>query len=144
MKNPLCRLFTLSLLAGGLLAFPAALPAESASTNSPAETKAKPAADKFYGPVSKVDADKHTFTVGDQTFTVGTDTQMTTGDGQKATLANAVVGQPARGSYTKANDGTLNVTKVRFGKKVGGKGSSEKGKKGGKKKDSSSSESQSQ
>ena len=44
-----------------------------------------------------------------------------------ATLADAVVGEPARGSYTKSSDGKLNVTKVRFGKKPGG------GKGGGKK-----------
>ena len=144
MKKPLDQLAALSVLAAALLAVSAPLRAETASTNAPATAAAKPSPDKFYGPVSKVDADKHTFTIGDQTFTVGTATQMTTGDGQKATLANAVVGQPARGSYTKSSDGTLNVAKVRFGKKVGGKGGSEKGKKGGKKKDSSSGESQSQ
>ena len=43
----------------------------------------------------------------------------------------AVVGEPARGTYTKKSDGTLDVTKVRFGKKSGGKAG---GTGGGKKK----------
>ena len=53
-------------------------------------------------------------------------------DDSAATLADAVVGQPARGSYTKSADGKLNVTKVRFGKRTGGKAGG--GKTGGKKK----------
>jgi hypothetical protein len=79
-----------------------------------------------------VDTNKMTFTVGDQTFKVVAETQMVDKNDAKATLANAVVGEPARGTYTKASDGTLNVTKVRFGKKAGGKAGG--GKSGGKKK----------
>jgi hypothetical protein len=76
---------------------------------------------KFYGPITKVDTKKGTFTVGDQTFTIIPESELTTKDDKKATLADAVVGEPARGTYTKKSDGTLNVTKVRFGKKTGGK-----------------------
>ena len=43
-------------------------------------------------------------------------------DDKPATIADAVVGEAARGSYTKSSDGKLNVTKVRFGKKTGGGG----------------------
>lgn len=89
---------------------------------------------KFYGPVTAVDTNAMTFTVGDQTFTVTSESQMTKNN-QAATLADAVVGEPARGSYTKSADGKLDITKVRFGKKAGGKAG------GGKHKKSSDSES---
>ena len=62
-------------------------------------------------------------------------------DDSAATLADATVGQPARGSFTKAADGQLNVTKVRFGKKSGGGKSG--GKAGGKKKTDSAATTQS-
>ena len=43
-------------------------------------------------------------------------------------LAGELVGQPARGTYTKTSDGKLAVTKVRFGKKTNSKaGGSGKG-----------------
>src|SRR5205823_6314518 len=77
---------------------------------------------RFYGSVSKVDTNKNSFTVGDQTFVVIPETQIVNKDGEKAKLADAVIGEPARGTYTKKSDGTLNVTKVRFGKKTNGKG----------------------
>jgi hypothetical protein len=54
-----------------------------------------------------------------------------------STLADAVVGEAARGTYTKKSEGTLEVTKVRFGKKPNANaGGSAKtgGKAGGKKK----------
>jgi hypothetical protein len=88
---------------------------------------------KFYGPVTAVDTNAMTFTVGDQTFTVTGESQLTKNN-QTATLADAVVGEPARGSYTKGADGKLDITKVRFGKKAGGKA-------GGKHKKSDSSDS---
>ena len=55
--------------------------------------------------------------------------------------ADAEVGQPARGSYTKTSDGTMNITKVRFGKKSGAGGKS--GKSGGKKKSEAATQPQS-
>jgi hypothetical protein len=106
--------------------------AEGASTNAPAAPSETPGPNKFYGPISKIDTNKMTFTVGDQTFKVVGETEMTTKDGTKATLSDAVVGEPARGTYTKKADGTLDVTKVRFGKKAGGKAG---GAGGGKKKE---------
>src|SRR5437763_9233692 len=69
---------------------------------------------KFYGPVTKVDIQKGTFTVGGETFTVVPESELTTKEDKKATLADAVVGEPARGTYTKKSDGTLAITKVRF------------------------------
>jgi hypothetical protein len=85
-------------------------------TNAAAVTP--PAAQKFTGPVTAVDTNAMTFTVGDQTFTVTDDSQLAR-NGKSATLADVVVGDPARGSYTTDASGKLDVTKVRFGKKGG-------------------------
>jgi len=87
---------------------------------------------KFYGAISAIDTKAMTFTVDNQVFSVVPETHMTkAADDSQATLADAVVGEPARGTYTRSSDGKLNVTKVRFGKKTGGKAG---GKSGGKKK----------
>ena len=100
----------------------------TAVTNAPvASEPAGPA--KFYGSVTSVDASAKTFTVGDQTYTVTGESHLTK-DGKPATLADAVVGEPARGSYTKGKDGKLDVTKARFGK-AGGKGGGKKRKTAG-------------
>ena len=139
MKHSIQKITRYALMAAAVLATTTLTRAAEAGTNAPATETAKPAADKFYGSVTKVDTDKKTFTVGDQTFTIVAASALTTKDDKKATLADAVVGEPARGSYTKKSDGTLEITKVRFGKKVAaGKtgGSKSGGKKGGKKADS--------
>ena len=103
--------------------------------DAPPTTKPDPAGVlRFYGTVTAVDARTNTFVVDGQTYHVVAETHMTkAADDKPATLADAVVGEPARGSYTKAADGTMNITKVRFGKKSGGGKSG--GKSGGKKKD---------
>jgi hypothetical protein len=101
---------------------PATAPATSPATQPDAATT------KFYGTVTAVDTTAKTFTVGDQTFSIVDASKMTKADDSTATLADAVVGQPARGTYNKTADGKLEIVKVRFGKKAGG------GKKGGKKK----------
>jgi hypothetical protein len=89
---------------------------------------------KFYGVISAIDVQAKTFTVDNQTYNVVGETHMTkAADDSPAALADAVVGQPARGTYTRSSDGKLNVTKVRFGKKPGGAKTGGKG--GGKKKD---------
>src|SRR5689334_15793735 len=88
---------------------------------------------KFYGTISAIDTKAMTFTVDNQVYSVVPETHMTkAADDSQATLADAVVGEPARGTYTRTSDGKLNVTKVRFGKKTGGKAGG--GKAGGKKK----------
>lgn len=108
-------------------------PATSRSEEKTPATKPDKVADKFYGVIMAVDTGAKTFTIDNQVYQVVADTQMTkAADDSAATLADAVVGQPARGSYTKAADGKMNVTKVRFGKKTGGKAGG--GKSGGKKK----------
>ncbi len=134
MKNQILKTTVLAVLTAAMAGMPGLLRADD--TNAAASSATAPAASdqpgpsKFYGPMTAVDTNAMTFTVGDQTFTVTGESQMTK-DGKSATLADAVVGEPARGSYVKSSDGKLDVTKVRFGKKTGGKAG---GKSGGKKK----------
>lgn len=99
--------------------------ARAADTNSPAAAAEKPGPNRFYGPVSAVDTNAMTFTVGDQTFKITGESQITK-NAKPSTISDAVVGEPARGTYTKTADGKLIVTKVRFGKYTGGKGGGKK------------------
>ena len=131
MKSTILKLTTITILATAIAGMTAMSRAQDTSTTAPA-TKGKASADKFYGPITALDTNAMTFTVNDQTFTVSSKTELTSAkDGKTVTLADATVGEPARGTYVKGSDGKLNVDKVRFGKKSGGKGG---GKGGGKKK----------
>jgi hypothetical protein len=110
----------------------------SATTKPSASTQGADGALKFYGAISAVDPQAKTFVVDNQTYSIVPESHMTkAADDSIATIADAVVGEPARGTYTKTSDGKLNVTKVRFGKKTGGKagggGKGGSGKSGGKK-----------
>ena len=132
MKKALLKITTCILFAVATLGTTTATRAADAAATPATADATGPA--KFYGPVSAVDTNAMTFTVGDQTFTVTTESHLTKA-GNAATLADAVVGEPARGSYTKGKDGKLDVTKTNFGKKAGGKsGGKTGGKSGGKKK----------
>ena len=129
MKKTILKITACTILAAAMVGMPALLRAADSDTNAPAMSDAS-GPTKFYGKVSAVDTTAKTFTVGDQTFSIVAESQMTK-DGKAATLADAVVGEPARGSYTKGSDGKLDVTKVRFGKpagKGGGKGGGKKNK----------------
>lgn len=114
-----------ALLGAAIIALPTlSRAAAGSSTNS----AAGPA--KFYGKITAVDTNAMTFTIDDQTYVVTSESHLTK-DGKAATIADATVGEPARGSYTTGSDGKLDITKVRFGKGGGGKSG---GKSGGKKK----------
>lgn len=130
MKSWFVMLAAMGLMAGLTATAPMFTRAadDAGATTAPA-TQA--AGEKFYGAVSAVDTTANTFTVGEQTFVVTANSKLTKADDSTGTLADAVVGQPARGTYTKNADGKLEVEKVRFGKKTGGKSG---GAKGGKKK----------
>ena len=130
MKQIIKRFSGCALLAAALL-IPSVSYAQGTSTNNAAASAEKPGPNRFYGPISKIDTNNSTFTVGDQTFKIVAESEITGKDGAKATLSDAIVGEPARGTYTKKADGTMDVTKVRFGKKSGGKAG---GSGGGKKK----------
>jgi hypothetical protein len=108
------------------------------STTKPATQPAEGAVNRFFGTISAVDEAAKTFTVDNQTYKIVGETQMTrAADGSAATIADVKVGETARGTFTKASDGSMNVTKVRFGRKPGGSksaGSGGGGKAGGGKK----------
>src|SRR5580765_7573894 len=131
-----CKILPM-LAAAALILTPPLTSNAADATNAPAAAKDSP--NRFYGPISKIDTNKNSFTVGDQTFVITAESQVVNKDGEKAKLADAVVGEPARGTYTKKSDGTLDVTKVRFGKKSNTKGSGS-GKGSGKKKAAESTE----
>lgn len=133
MKNTILKIATITILAAAIAGTTNSSRAED-TTKTPDMATEQSGPAKFYGPVTAVDTNAMTFTVGDQTFAVTSESQLTKGE-KPATLADAVVGEPARGSYTKGSDGKLDVTKARFGKKSGGKAG---GKSGGKKKKASS------
>ncbi len=129
MKKTLLKITTLTILAAAVVGAPALSRAADAATNAPAASD-QTGPTKFYGPVTAVDTNAMTFTVGDQTFTVTGESQITKSN-KTATLADAVVGEPARGSYVKGRAGKLEITKVRFGKKAGGKAGGKKNKASG-------------
>jgi hypothetical protein len=118
MNKRLLKLTLITLVAAAVTALAPSSRADD--TTAPATPSDQSSKLKFYGPITAVDTNAMTFTVGDQTFIVTSSSQMTK-NGQTATIADATVGEPARGSYTKGDDGKLDVTKVRFGKKSGGK-----------------------
>jgi hypothetical protein len=129
MKRTILKLTSITILAAAIVGTTILSRAED-STNTPFATPAPTGPAKFFGPVTAVDTNAMTFTVGDQTFTVTGESHLTK-SGNPATLADAVVGEPARGSYTTGKDGKLDVTKANFGKKKGGKGGGKKKKDAG-------------
>ena len=129
MRTAMLKIAILALFVAAMIGAPALSCADDTTpTTSPSTKPEATAATKFYGTVTAVDTTGMTFSISEQTFTITADSKMTK-DNKPATLADAVVGEPARGSYVEGSDGKLNVTRVRFGKKPGGKGG---GKSGGK------------
>jgi len=136
MKSITFKMAAVTLLGGmtmvGVISRAEGPAKEPQPTSRPAEGPDEAGPTKFYGAITAVDAKAMTFTIGEQTFSVIGETHMTKDD-QPATIADATVGEVARGTYTKASDGKLNVTKVRFGKKGGGKTKEKGGEKAGEK-----------
>ncbi len=124
MKKDISRITLLGLLTAALVALPA--PAHAQNTNAPAGSdqtesgKPKKHGVPFRGKVAAVDAKAMTLTVGTMVIHVTAETKVTK-DGQPATLADGVVGEPVGGAYMKADDGKLNATVVHFGAKGGNK-----------------------
>ncbi len=116
MNKRLLKLTLITLVAAAVTAL--AMSSRADDTTTPAPPSGQSSKLKFNGPITAVDTNAMTFTVGDQTFVVTSDSQLTK-NGQPATIADATVGETARGSYTTGDDGKLDVTKVRFGKKGG-------------------------
>jgi hypothetical protein len=116
MKITILKLAAATLLGAAILTVPAlSRGADETSTNTPAASPDKAAPGKFNGAVTAVDTNAMTFSVGGQTFNI-TSESLLSKNGKPATLSDAVVGEPARGSYTTGTDGKLDVAKARFGK----------------------------
>ncbi len=124
MKKTLFTFTAATLLGAALVTVPAATRAADAGTNAPSAAMDAPAPVRFNGSVTAVDTNAMTFTINDQTYTVTGDSHIMR-NGQAATLADVVVGDPVRGSYTKGTDGKLDVNRVRFGKPAKKKKSAE-------------------
>jgi hypothetical protein len=121
----------LRLAAITLFAVVLGAPSFSRAAETNAAAAEKPGPNRFYGPITAINTNAMTFTVGEQTFRIKDESQITK-DNKTAKLTDAIVGEPARGTYTKTADGKLDVTKVRFGKAGGNKAGGKNG--GGKKK----------
>jgi len=121
MSN-ISKITLISLLAAAFVAAPVVARAQDKGATPPAaaDQNAKPKTHvvPFHGKVAAVDAQAMTLTVGHMVIHVTADTKVTK-DGQPATLADGVVGQPVGGAYVKGDDGKLNATKVNFGAKGG-------------------------
>lgn len=121
MRN-ISKITVLGLLTVALVALPALSRAEGADKDKPASPdQAAPAKPNkhgtpFHGKLAAADAKAMTLTVGTLVIHVTADTKITK-DGQPATLADGVVGEPVGGAYQKTDDGQLNATVVHFGAK---------------------------
>jgi hypothetical protein len=121
MNRRLTKIAFLTFAAAAVILVPSTRADDTTAAATAAAAPASPSGPlKFHGPITSVDTNAMTFVVGDQTFTI-TDESEIKKNGKIATIADAFVGEPAHGSYTKDADGKLDVTKVRFGKKAGGK-----------------------
>jgi hypothetical protein len=127
MKKNIIKTVILSLFTTVAVAVPTLSYAQDANTNAPAtatpETSVTaPAKPKrhglvFRGTVSLVDTNAMTFTVGKRTFNITSETRITK-NGEPATLEDIAVGDKVGGAYKKDDDGKLNATTVRDGKKT--------------------------
>ncbi len=121
MTKNISRITLLGLFTAALVALPAL--AHAQSSNAPASSdqtesgKPKKHGVPFHGKVGAVDAKAMTLTVGTMVIHITADTKITK-DGQPATLADGVAGEPVGGAYMKTDDGKLNATVVHFGAKA--------------------------
>ncbi len=123
-----------AVLAISLAGAPAQLRAQS-TNKAPAKksaTEKKEAGEKksrpvpFNGELKALDKVAKTATVGKRVFQITSDTKVYKGDKTPATLDDAVVGQPVRGSYHKTEDGKLLANSIYFGPKGEQSGTPEK------------------
>jgi len=124
-KTHVLSLFT--LLIAGMILFPAQSPSQEKKQAPATEKRAEKAGDAnkaenanralpFRGKVDAVDKDAKTVKVGERVFHVSAQTKIEK-DGKAATLADAVVGEPVRGSARKGDDGKMTLVSVSFGAK---------------------------
>jgi hypothetical protein len=107
-----------------------ALSAGATATASPAASPEKaPRALPYHGTISAVDQSAKTFTIAgkenSRVFKVS-DRTVITKDGNPAIMTDLVANEPARGSYWKAVDGSLEAKTVKLGAKMEMKKASKK------------------
>jgi len=111
------KYIALATILAAVIAAPAVVRAEAASTNAPsADAPKKHHGSVFHGKVSAVDAAAMTVTVGTKTYTVTSDTKIVK-DGKPAAFADITVGEVIGGGYKKDASGTLTATKITIGGK---------------------------
>ncbi|MGO8765123.1 MAG: hypothetical protein ACLQSR_08335 [Limisphaerales bacterium] len=117
MKKQIAKAVLLTLCAAAAFAAPALSRAQD-STNAPAAAPAshKTHSIRYKGNLSAVDTNAMTITVKTLTLQVTSKTKITK-DGQPATLADGVVGQPVSGSYRLGDNGATNAVSIHFGAK---------------------------
>jgi Domain of unknown function (DUF5666) len=128
------KYIALATIVAAVIATPAVVRAQDASTNTPAATTPAPkkhGAPAAHGKVSAVDATAMTITIsgkaGDKTYTVTSDTKITK-DKKPATLADIAVGDMVSIAAKKGEAGALNATAITVGGATkGGKKKSEAG-----------------
>jgi hypothetical protein len=126
MGKNIIKLLIVNLLAAATVVVPAPARAQDTnpvtpaisdqSTNAPVKKARKRDHSVFTGKLTDVDTNAMTFTIGKRTFEVTSETKIEK-DGQPATLSDGTVGEPAGGTYKKADDGKLAAISVRFGDK---------------------------
>ena len=121
MTKNISQIAMLGLLTAALIATPALSRAADTGANAPGASDQTAGNPKkhgvpFKGKLAAKDAEAMTITVGTMIIHVTAETKITK-DGQPATLADDVVGEPVGGAYQKADDGQLNATVVHFGAK---------------------------
>ena len=124
MRKNISKITVLSLFAATLVALPTLSRAEGTGANPPAASdQTAPAKTKKHeglvlrGTVSAIDTNAMTLKVETRTFGITADTKIAK-DGQPATLADGMVGEPVSGAYKKADDGKLTATTIHFGAKA--------------------------
>ena len=125
MKRPILTVFVSALFVAGLMfCTPMSRAQDQTPTTNPSDTPSTQPAKKahkslrFKGEVTAVDTNANTFSIGDQTYTITDKSKIVkAADGSDATIQDITVGESVSGSYKKAEDGTLNVTRLRIGKK---------------------------
>lgn len=123
MKKAILKITIFSLFAAAFVAAPTFAHAQ-VTTNATAATATGKKAKKtallnFSGKVTAVDTNAMTLTVGKHVIGINSETKITK-DGKPATLADAIVGEPASGTYRKETDGKLNALTVNYTTKPAG------------------------
>jgi hypothetical protein len=126
MNKNIVKTSILTLLASAIIAAPTVSRAQDTITNAPAAsdqtTNTPPVKPKkhaglvFRGTASAVDTNAMTLTVETRTFAITSETKITK-NGEPAVLSDIAVGDKVGGAYKKTEDGKLEATTIRDGKK---------------------------